>query len=201
MHSWPVSQGRENTGSAYITPSTPYIAVSTDRRVYFLVDAAFFASCRKTHQKYICPTEMPILETATIKDSEIEMLLRPSSVAAYRQCDVRIKTQHSAFWRHLPSQGGWLYILTRKSRNRTHTISKTRENHQNYLSANCIGRTGSTTLTGIRTYDNKNQFLYTPQINLNITLSIPDLNNTLKEIKELGVRFEELDERVDFGKP
>ena len=49
MHPWPVPQVRENTGSAYITPSTPYITISTCRRVYFLVDAAYFASCRKTN--------------------------------------------------------------------------------------------------------------------------------------------------------
>ena len=206
MHPWPVPQGRENTGSAYIAPSTPYIAVSTDRRVYFFVDAAYFASCRKTNQKYICPTEMPILETATTKDCEVEMLLRPS-VAAYRQCDVRTKTQHSAFWKHLPSQGGWLYSL--ESPENVHILCPGREEITKiitgtgilYLSANCMGRTGSITLTGIRTYDNKNQFFYTPQVNLNITLLIPDLNNTLKEIKELEVKLEEPDKRVDFGKP
>ena len=166
MHPWPVPQGRENTGSAYITPSTPYIAVSTNKRVYFLVDAAYFASCRKTNQKYICPTEMLILETATTKDCEIEMFLRPS-VAAYPQCDVRTKTQHSAFWRHLPSQGGWLYSL--ESPETVHILCPGLEEITRiitgtgvlYLSANFMGRTGSTTLTGIRTYDNKDQ-LFTP---------------------------------------
>ena len=134
------------------------------------------------------------------------MLLRPS-VAAYRQCDVRTKTQHNAFWKHLPSQEGWLYSL--ESPENVHILCPGLEEITKiitgtgvlYLSANCMGRTGSTTLTGIRTYDNKNQFFYTRQVNLNITLLIPDLNNTLKEIKESGVRFKEPDKRVDFGKP
>ena len=113
---------------------------------------------------------MPIMETATTKDWEIEMLLRPS-VAAYRQCDVRTKTQHSAFWKHLPSPGGWLYslgsqetvqILCPGLEETTTIITGT---GVLYLSANCMGKTGSITLTGIRTYDNKNQFFYTPQIN------------------------------------
>ena len=34
-----------------------------------------------------------------------------------------------------------------------------------------------------------------------MTLLIPDLNNTLKEIKESGVRFEEANKRVNFGQP
>ena len=122
---------------------------------------------KKNKQKYICPTEMPILETATTKDCEIETFLRPS-VAAYRQCDVRTKTQHSGFWRHLPSQGGWLYSL--ESPETMHILCPGLKETTTiitgtgvlYLSANCMGRTGSTTLTGIRTYDNKNQFFYTP---------------------------------------
>ena len=110
MHPWPVPQEGKYTGSAHIMPTMPYVAVSTDRRVYFLLDAQYFASYRTANCKYMCATEVPRLEVSTAKACEIQMLMRPSA-RVYHSCDVRIREEHTTFWKRLSSQGGWLCSL------------------------------------------------------------------------------------------
>lgn len=87
MHIWPVPQEKD-AGSAYISPATPYIVISEDRRTYFQADGNYISSCMRQDIRYMCTIEAPLHEISLAKKCEIEMLIRPSN-SVYRRCDVR----------------------------------------------------------------------------------------------------------------
>ena len=130
----------------------------------------------------MCATEVPRLEVSTAKTCEIQVLMRPSA-GVYHSCDVRIRKEHTTFWKRLASQGGWLYSLSESET--VHILCSGLSDKIVvlkgvgilHLSANCVERTRSATLTGIRTYDSTDQYVYAPQVNLNVSSIVLEIDN------------------------
>ena len=108
--------------------------------------------------------------------------MRPSA-GVYHSCDVRIRKEHTTFWKRLASQGGWLYSLSESET--VHILCSGLSDKIVvlkgvgilHLSANCVERTRSATLTGIRTYDSTDQYVYAPQVNLNVSSIVLEIDN------------------------
>lgn len=184
LHAWPVMQNVNNeTGSAHVTPAAPYVALSADHRTYFHADRIDIQSCTHVDQKSVCAMEIPVHEVAVTESCEILMLTAPT-VDAYRRCNVRLRPRHDPFWAHLPTQGGWLYSFAQTEN--VHIICSGQQDQHIvltgagvlYINPNCIGKTRSTTLTGILTYKNREEYFYRPDISLNVTIIAPTLTAT-----------------------
>ena len=85
-----------------------YIALTEDEKIFFLADKNYFHSCQKTIYHTICESTQPINEIVTTTSYECLMLTRPS-MNILQQCDVKINSENSVFWKHIPSLKAWIF--------------------------------------------------------------------------------------------
>ena len=85
-----------------------YIALTEDEKIFFLADKNYFHSCQKTIYHTISESTQPINEIVTTTSYECLMLTRPS-MNILQQCDVKINSENSVFWKHIPSLKAWIF--------------------------------------------------------------------------------------------
>ena len=96
------------TRAVYILPRKQYIALTEDERKFFLTDKDYYDTCQKTIYHTIGKSAQPIHEIVTTTSCECLMLTRPS-MEILQQCDIKINTKNSVFWKHIPSLNAWIF--------------------------------------------------------------------------------------------
>ena len=95
------------------------------------------------------------------------MLTRPS-MKTLQQCDVKVNTKNSVFWKHIPSLKAWIFstknpepisITCKKGQKEKGSITNSGILR---LSAGFIARTEYTTLIGTQINVNSEDFIYNP---------------------------------------
>ena len=182
-YSWPMPQKftRNSTGSSYVHPKFPYLAISNDHRFYFNADELYINSCHRTSYAYLCPLNQPLFEVSSTDACEVSLLLRPT-IQVFKHCDVRIRPQHTPFWARLTSTQGWLYsletpesvqIICSGMKDDLITMEGTGILH---LRPGCIAKTTYVTLVGIQHLESKEQYLYQPNLLLNVSELLPQIH-------------------------
>ena len=155
IYPFPVYQNisGNHTRAVYILPGKHYIALTEDERKFFLTDKDYYDTCQKTIYHTICESTQSIHEIVTTTSCECPMLTRPS-MKILQQCDVKINTKNSVFWKHIPSLKAWIFTTKNpEAISITCKKGKTEKGHITNsgilrLSAGCIARTEHTTLIG-----------------------------------------------------
>ena len=132
----------------------------------------------------ICESTQPINEIVTTTSCECLMLARPP-IKILLQCDVKINTENSVYWKHIPSLKAWIYS-TKNPEPISITCKKgrTEEGHITNsgilrLSVGCITRTEHITLIGTQINVNSEEFIYNPGFSLNISEVSPIIHKTM----------------------
>lgn len=131
---------------------------------------------------HMCLLQLPLMDTATSNPCGVSLLLRPDT-KTLRQCDIRLKSGHEPFWTRLHSTGAWLYFL-----NEPEKIQIIRKNNKDklislagsgilYLKERCMGKTHYITLPGVEMFKQGKQYLYQPELSLNLSLISTSLND------------------------
>lgn len=181
LHQVPIPQTEQPKGDrAYILPKTKYLALEADNKRYIYLDDDTLQSCKMNNNKYICYLNQPIYDSTLLPSCEVNLLRKPS-LAILRTCNIRLSTNHQPYWTSMVSLGGWLYALREpetaqlicSKRQRKDLILKGSGILQ--ISPNCIVRTDSVTLTALQIFKDPTEYIYKPQINLNISELSPGL--------------------------
>jgi hypothetical protein len=216
MHPLPIPQYANNlTASAYIIPQTTYIALSHDKRSYSFLNNKQLDKCKHVPHVHICTNDQPIYDAGENMACEYRLLNQPSK-DALRQCNLHMSTNVLPTWIHLDSIDSWLYSIPKPT---TVQILCPGEQHELkllngigilQLKPRCSARQGHVTLPGMTTLGTTVEFLYLPNIHLNITsidsdalLKFQTLSPNLPSIKPLqigpdsGLPFETLRQKYD----
>ena len=187
------------TRAVYILPRKQYIALAEDERKFFSADKEYYDTCQKTIYHTIFENTEPIHETVTTTSCECLMLTRPS-MEILMQYYIKINTENSVFWKHIPSINAWIFspkepepisITCKKGRTEKGHITNSRILR---LSAGCIARTEQTTLIGTQIIVNSEEFIYNPGFSLNIseispiiykTMHIPKIKSFFGKLKKM----------------
>lgn len=182
IHSWPTPQviGNEII-SAQIAPQTRYIGLSNNHQAYFMANEEYINSCVQTKYYHLCNSQLPLYDVTTSSECEVSLLVKPEA-EVLRQCDITIKSKHQPYWSRLNSIGAWLYSLDKpeilqiicgNAKIKLLTINGT---GILYLKGNCVGKTNFVTLPGMEIIMSKEQYLYQPELSLNINKILLNLN-------------------------
>ena len=204
IHPYPVFQNLVGniTGTAYILPKESYIALSYDDQKFILVNQEYHDLCTKTIFHTICDANQPIYTTSISQFCEIQMLIKPST-ETFKKCDIRIILHKETFWTQILSLQAGLY-----SKNKPELLSISCPNQKPVrkiinnsgllrLGSGCTAMTTSITLTGITVYKTNEEYIYSPEISLNLTNISPTM---AKFPKFLTLTTQELQIPSTFGK-
>ena len=110
IYPFPVDQNISGnyTRAVYISPIKQYIALTEDERKFFLADKEYYDTFKKTIYHTICENTQPIYDRVTTTSCECKMLTRPS-MEILKQCNIKINTKNSVFWKHIPSLNAWIF--------------------------------------------------------------------------------------------
>ena len=184
--------------------------MSYNDQKFLLVNQEYHDSCIKTIFHTICDANQPIYSTSISQFCEIQMLIKPST-ETFKKCDVRITLQKETFWTQILSLQAWLY-----STNKPELLSISCPNQKPVrkiinnsgllrLGNGCTAMTTSTTLTGIAVYKTNEEYIYSPEISLNLTNISPTMEKFPKftpiTIQELRIQYNHNSEKVHNGQP
>ena len=199
MHPIPVIQRYEqHVVNAYIMPQTPYIAVTNDKRAYSLLTERNLGACTHTTHYRICAHAQPIYESDEESACEYLLLNQPS-LENLRKCNVHFLLKATPYWIYLESINGWLYSVASNT-----TLQILCPGEQHYLVTisgvgllqlrpKCAARHDRVMLVGVQTLGHSTEYLYLPNIHLDISLidkecfpKLIEINNTLLYPQVIG---------------
>ena len=192
MHSIPITQHHEqHMVIAYIKPQTPYITVTNGKRAYSLLTEQNLGACTHTLHYRICTHTQPIYESDEGSTCEYVLLNQPC-MENLKKCDVHFLPKVSPYWLYLDSINGWLYSVASNN-----TLQILYPGEQHYLATisgvgllqlrpKCAARHDCVTLVGVQTIGHSTEFLYLPNIHLDISIidneffpKLIEINSTL----------------------
>lgn len=184
IHSYPIPQNLKSQNySAYIIPETPYIVISDDRRSFIYMNQESMNTCLKTDTYYICYDQQPIFETNALQTCESQLLLDPSE-KLWNICDIRIKANTKTYWKQVPTLGGWLFstpheeVITIACANDYEKRLKISGFGLLRLGNSCVARSSCVTLTSTTIQDTGIEYLYQPDLTLNISMITPNITDS-----------------------
>ena len=190
IHSVPILQFHDQkTISAYIKPQTPYIAVTNDKRAYSLLTKENLEACAHTPFYRICTHTQPIYESD--KGSACEyLLLNQPSTNNLKKCNVHFLPKVSPYWIYLDSINGWLYSVAPNTTlqvlcpGEQHILSTISGVGLLQLRPKCSARHDRVMFAGIQTLGYSTEFVYLPNVHLDIKLLDNDFFSKLIKIND-----------------
>ena len=160
------------------------MALAADERKFFFADKDYYDAFQKTAYHTICESTQPIHEIVTITPCQCLILTRPS-LKTLQQCDVKINTKNSVFWKHISSLKAW--IFSTKNPEPISTTCKKERTEKGHITnsgilrlhAGCTAKTEHTTLIGTQINVNSEEFIYNPGFSLNISEISPTIYKTM----------------------
>ena len=204
MHPVPIpQQHQDHLVSAYIQPQAQYISLSHDKRSYSFLTQNNLNQCKHNLHYRICTHNQPIHEPDHNKACEYLLLNQPSE-DNIKKCGVKLLPNFQPYWIHLDSLDGWLFSVNKPS---TLQILCPGEQHNLttisgvgivQLKPRCFARHEHTTMVGMKTLGYSSEFIYVPQLKLNVTtidneffIKYQSLNKTLIMPRILGKHIPE----------
>ena len=183
MYAHPVYQqiSPNTMGSIYIIPKTPYIALPSDERKFFLISKEYYNNCQKTFYNTICENTQSKHEVSTTTSCKCLMLITPSKDTIHL-CDIRMKVEEEMYGNYIPSLSAWIYLTKNPKPISINCVRGKIE--KGYLSnsgllrlgTGCTARTKYTTLTGTHINKRTEEYIYNPNFTFNITEILPKLD-------------------------
>ena len=176
----PQALKNQSFGVAHISPSYPYLAVKRDLQEYLKLTEQHLQECIATHYGRICPPKGPLFIISDRKECEVELLLNPHP-GVLKSGDIMISSSSSSQWRYLELTDSWLYSIVKEETVRitcpgeiyyTPTIKGT---GMLRLANGCSARTHTVELPDNQDQTAKAQYIYNPDVGLNITNIHPEL--------------------------
>ena len=142
--------------------------------------------CTPTHYGSICPPKGPLFTISDQKEYEVELLLNPHP-DVLKSCDIIISSFSTSQWRYLELTDSWLHSIAKEETIRitcpgetyfTPTIKGTGILR---LANGCSTRTRSVELPDNQDQTTKAQYVYNPEVGLNITVMHPELWQPMNE--------------------
>ena len=188
----PQTLKNQSFGVAHISPSYPYLAVKRDLQVYLKLTEQHLQECTPTQYGRICPPKGPLITISDQKECEVELLLNPHP-DVLKSCDVIVSSYPTSQWRYLQLTDSWLYSVVKEETIRvtcpgetyfTPTIKGTGILR---LANGCSARTRSVELPDNQDQTAKTQYVYDPEVGLNITVMHPELWQHMNESVPLEI--------------
>ncbi|CAK9834484.1 hypothetical protein ANTRET_LOCUS11142 [Anthophora retusa] len=193
LHSLPILQNISDHTNvwAYIHPQYPYLGLSNDHSTYFGATETFLHTCTEIWNTHLCGLDIPLYEASISESCEISLLLRPKK-ETLQNCNIHIAPIHGTYWSRLVRTRGWLYSIKESEtlqilcENQGNTLISIQGTGIIELNPDCIAKTRTTILIGIRTFTSTEQFYYNPNLLLNISEISPKIGqyHSIKPIND-----------------
>ena len=176
----PQSLKNQSFGVTHVSPSYPYLAVKRVLQVYLKLIEQNLQEYTPTHYGRIYPPKGPLFTISDKKECEVELLLNPH-LDILKSCDIMISSFSTSQWRYLELTDSCLYSVVKEE-----TIRMTCPGETYYTPANkgtgvlrlangCSARTRSVELPDNQDRTAKAQYVYDPEVGLNVTVIHPQL--------------------------
>ncbi len=189
IHAVPIPQPNINESiPAYIQAQSNYIYLDHDKRSYSFITKEDLNNCHHTGHFYICSYSRPTYDAD--KDAACEyLLLNQPSRESLQKCDLKLVTTHKAYWRRLKISDGWLFSMNHPTPlqilcpgQQLTTIIGTGILH---LKPRCSARQDYITLKGTKELGSSEEYLYLPQVSLDLTIIEPQISKKLSLVTPL----------------
>uniref|UniRef100_A0ABD2VTX5 Envelope fusion protein n=1 Tax=Trichogramma kaykai TaxID=54128 RepID=A0ABD2VTX5_9HYME len=212
MHPIPIPQDLTTTKiSASIKPKSKYIAVNDHLKSYSFLNEDDLLNCKQFRHRKICPRKHRMIEAAAKSDCEY-MLLHQPSLVNLTECDIMVTHEKRDTWVYLDTVDGWLYSLKQN-----YSILIKCEKEMQYvniqglgilqLRPKCEAKYKHITLYSQQGIGQSIQFLYLPNIALNVSKLDPKIPNKINHViaplsedlltEDLEMSFNEIQRRYD----